>query len=297
MAREYAIYDVFCDSPLSGNPLAVVFDAAGLDTARMQAIAGEFHLSETVFVLPPAEPSHKAALRIFTPGAELPFAGHPTVGAAIALAERHGLSGSAIQVLEEKIGPVRAAVTLSPCKAAFAEFDLPRLPELLPAPVAAEQIAAALNLDPQDVGFENHRVNLWSAGVPFLTVPVAGLSAMARARLDAAAWRQLVPEGVSAWLYSRETVAHDCAFHARMFAPGLGIVEDPATGAAVAAFCGQILQYDGAVEGPSQFWIEQGIEMGRPSRIRLETEVAGGRLQKARIGGHAVLVAAGQIFL
>src|SRR5690606_21537763 len=155
--------DVFCEEPLSGNPLAVVFDAEGLDTARMQAIAAEFNLSETVFVLPPAEQGHAAALRIFTPGAELPFAGHPTVGAAIALAERRQLRGAAIQVFDERVGPVRTVVNRETGAMPFAEFDLPRLPERLAFSVAAERIAAALGLDPQDVGFENHRANLWTA--------------------------------------------------------------------------------------------------------------------------------------
>src|SRR5690606_32159759 len=154
--------------------------------------------------------------------------GHPTVGAAIALAVRRRLAGPAIQVLEQAVGPVRTAVTLLPGGRAFAEFDLPRLPERHSAAVAAEPIAAALGLDPQDIGFENHRAGIWSAGVPFLTLPVAGLAAMARVQPDAAAWQHLVPNGMPAYLYCRETVGHDCAFHARMFAPGLGIGEDPA---------------------------------------------------------------------
>src|SRR5262249_37140783 len=126
--RSFAVYDVFTDRKLAGNPLAVVFDAEGLDDAAMQAIAGEFNLSETTFVRPPKNPAHRAEIRIFTPKHELPFAGHPTVGSAIAITEAAGADGPAIFVLEEKVGPVRCAVRQDGA-AMFAEFDLPRLPQ------------------------------------------------------------------------------------------------------------------------------------------------------------------------
>ena len=144
MKRNYAIYDVFTDAALNGNPLAVVFDSEGLDTEQMQRIAGEFNLSETVFVAPAANAMHSAALRIFTPRAELPFAGHPTVGSAIALVES-GLAGpvdgaDAILVLEEQVGPVRCGVKMKQ-HAAYAEFDLPRTPEQVPCDISRETIA------------------------------------------------------------------------------------------------------------------------------------------------------------
>jgi trans-2,3-dihydro-3-hydroxyanthranilate isomerase len=298
--RRYVVYDVFTETAFEGNPLAIVLDSEGLGDADMQAIAGEFNLSETVFVLPPANPVHTAALRIFTPRHELPFAGHPTVGTAVALAERpeEGRGDGSIIVLEERVGDVRCLVSRGE-GASFAEFDLPRLSEQLDIEAEPEAIGAALGLGPHEVGFENHRPGLWSAGVPYVTIPVANLEAAGRARLDERLWAELSPpvDGIvaDAYVYSRETVNHDCHFHARMFAPAAGIPEDPATGSAVAALSGAILHYDAPPDGPHAVWIEQGIEMGRPSRIRLEIDVARGAASSARIGGQAVKVAEGML--
>ena len=297
-SRRYTILDVFADRPLAGNPLAVVLDADGLDDGAMQAIAREFNLSETVFVLSAKNPVHAAAIRIFTPRHELPFAGHPTVGTAVALAdlqERAGEDGT-ILVLEEKVGDVRCVVGHRD-GADFAEFDLPRLSERLEFEAPQEAIGAALGLGPHEIGFENHRPGLWSAGVPYVTVPVANLDAAGRARLDERLWAELSSriDGIlaDAYVYCRETVNHDCHFHTRMFAPSSGIPEDPATGSAAAAFSGAVLHFDQPQDGPYSVWIEQGIEMGRPSRIRLEVDVEGGKAVGARIGGHAVKVAEG----
>ncbi len=170
MALSYAIYDVFTDRRLEGNPLAVVFGADRLDDEAMQAIAQEFNLSETVFIRRPGGAAHTAKLRIFTPGQELPFAGHPTVGAAIAIAEaQHGTIEEGIdlvQVLEEKVGPVRCAVRLKPGVASFAEFDLPRKSVRLDARFDRQSIADALSLKLSQIGFENHVPSFWSAGAP-----------------------------------------------------------------------------------------------------------------------------------
>ncbi len=299
MSRSYAIYDVFTNVALSGNPLAVVFDGGGIDTQAMQTIAREFNLSETVFILPPEKPTASAALRIFTPGRELPFAGHPTVGAAIAIVESRGVTGTSIQMLEEQVGQVRVAVSVNGDEPAYAEFDLPKLPEPIEFEASREAVAAALGIDPLEIGFENHKIAVWSAGIPFAAIPVAGLAVAERIAVDSNLWLDLAPtvNGVVAdpYVYCRETVQHDCSFHARMFAPWQGIPEDPATGSAVAAFAGQVMHFDEPVDGPSSFWIEQGMEMGRPSRIRLEIDVKGGAIDAGRIGGSAVKVAEGTL--
>ena len=300
--RPYAVYDVFTSERLGGNPLAVVFDSDGLDTGLMQRIAREFNISETVFVAPPEQPGHTANVRIFTPGVELPFAGHPTVGTAIALAERaNGGAEAGILVLEEKVGPVRCAVSRE-AAVSFAEFDLPR--HSLPLEFNAEPaaVAAALGLDPQDIGFENHRIGLWSAGVPYVTVPVADLAAAGKAKLVADLWLALLSDAgdhliAAPYIYCRDTVGHDCAFHARMFAPWDGIAEDPATGSALAALTGALIAYDQPQDGASTLWVEQGVEMGRPSRMRLEMEIAGGAATALRIGGNAIKVAEGTLFV
>jgi len=297
--RGYLIYDVFTGERLAGNPLAVVPDAEGLDTVAMQKLAREFNLSESVFVLPPENPRHRARIRIFTPDYEMPFAGHPTVGSAIALAERAGET-DAVFVLEENIGPVRCAVSRTDA-ATFAEFDLARLPEPLELSADPAAIGAALGLGPHEVGFENHRVSFWSAGVPYVCVPVANLDVAGRVRLDARLWDEIVLQNEAVigfpYVYCRETVNHDCSFHTRMFAPQDGIPEDPATGSAAAAFAGAILTHDEPVDGIHRYWLEQGIEMGRPSRIRLEVEVAAGGIEAARIGGNAVKLAEGTLFV
>jgi len=300
-ARNYAIYDVFTEEPLAGNALAIVLDCEGLATDGMQRIAREFNLSESVFVLPPQNAAHRARIRIFTPAVELPFAGHPTVGTAVALAEAGGEVEAGIFVLEETIGPVRCAVSRKQ-GATFAEFDLARLPARLPLSVAADAIGAALGLGPHEIGFENHRVSFWSAGVGFVAVPVRNLAAAAKVRYDGALWQEIAPrdetgQPAGAYVYSRETVHKDCAFHVRMFMHGLPASEDPATGSAAAAFAGAIMHFDQPRDGAAGYWIEQGLEMGRPSRIRLELDVAGGGLQAARVGGHAVKVGEGKLLL
>ncbi|WP_315923708.1 PhzF family phenazine biosynthesis protein [Mesorhizobium sp. SP-1A] len=299
--RNYVVYDVFTDQCLSGNPLAIVLDCEGLDTAAMQRIAREFNLSESVFVQPAEDPRHRARIRIFTPDYEMPFAGHPTVGSAVALAELAGANGNGIFVLEENIGPVRCAVSRRGDAAAFAEFDLARLPQQLRLSADAEAVGAALGLDPHEIGFENHRVSFWSAGVGYVLVPVPDLQAAAKIEFNNAAWLDIAPtdetgQPASAYIYSRETKQSDSAFHARMFVPGFPSWEDPATGSAVAALAGAIMHFDQPRDGIARYYIEQGLEMGRPSRIRLELEVAAGKLEAARIGGHAVKVAEGVLF-
>ncbi|WP_263289124.1 PhzF family phenazine biosynthesis protein [Oricola cellulosilytica] len=302
MQRSYAVYDVFTERALAGNPLAIVFDAEGLETDAMQAIAREFNLSETVFVQPPEQEAQTARIRIFMPGGELPFAGHPTVGTAVALAERNGIGDALDQIiiLRETIGNIRCAVRTEG-ESGYAEFDLPRLPEPHPCELDPAAVAEALRLNPQDIGFENHTISAWTAGKPYFCVPVRGLDAAARAQMNAQRWTALFEETDPLkidcpYVYCRETVHHECAFHARMFAPHHGIPEDPATGSAVAALAGAISHFDGLSDGPVALPIEQGIEMGRPSFMRLEIEAAGGEIRSARIGGAAVKVAEGTLY-
>lgn len=297
MARRFVTLDVFTATPQAGNPLAVVLDADGLDTAAMQAIAREFNLSETVFVQPPAEAGHRAALRIFTPGRELPFAGHPTVGAAVLLALRDRAEGRGadILVLEETIGRVPCAVAVTGQRTGQATFTLPRLPqEGEPAPDAAA-IASVLGLQPGRIGLPGHRPAVFSAGVPFTMVPVADLATIGAIALDLGRWNAVMTPAAhpNAFVYCRETVAAGHHYHARMFWPGAGIVEDPATGGASAAFAGAIMAFDKPGDGEHRFVIEQGYEMGRPSQITLELTVAGGALVSARIGGAAVVISEG----
>lgn len=296
MKRRFVTLDVFTTRRHAGNPLAVVLQSEGLDTEAMQAIAREFNLSETVFVAPPEKPEHRASVRIFTPGGELPFAGHPTVGTAVWLALTDEAEGrpADILVLEEKVGPVSCAVSIKGSHAGQATFTLPRLPEQLAQPVADAQLAEALGLDLADLGFEAHRPSIFSAGVGYTTVPVASRDAVSKARVAGAFERVMAatPNG-NAFVYCRETAEVGHHYHARMFWPGSGIVEDPATGSAVAAFAGAIMAFDKPEDGDHRLVIEQGYEMGRPSQITLELSVREGALVSARIGGSAVVVSEG----
>ncbi len=300
MKRRYAIFDVFTDQPMAGNQLAIVFDGEGLDTERMQTIAREFNLSETVFVRPPDNPVHTANIRIFTPGLELPFAGHPTVGTAIALALEKGIdeAGQGIIVLEEQVGPVRCGVRFANGRA-LAEFDMPKLPYLVPFMPKKELLAEALNITSQDIGFENHIPSGFSAGVPYIFVPVRDLKVMASLQVTPGSWvaanKEFENKIPAVFVYCRETVNHESHFHARMFAPHEGIPEDPATGSAVAAFCGTIAHFDQPVDGHHAYQIEQGIEMKRPSFIKLEIEMVNGAMTAGRIGGNAVEFARGTL--
>jgi trans-2,3-dihydro-3-hydroxyanthranilate isomerase len=305
MRLVYHVLDVFTEQRFCGNPLAVVLDADGLADAQMQVIAREFNLSETVFVLKAESRAHSARVRIFTPAAELPFAGHPTVGTAVLLAELRAQAPSndnagardALIVLEQGIGPVRVGVRLRPDRAPFADFDAPRLPAEAGGLATADRLAAALGLIPGEIGFENHRPTRFAAGNSFAFVPVASLETIAKARVASAHWAAaLGGQGlVGAFLYCRETEHTTSSFHARMFAPDFGLVEDPATGSAAAAFGGVVHRFDALPDGSHRRVIEQGFEMGRPSLITVSVGVDGGKLASVRVGGHAVRVAEGTI--
>jgi len=291
MQRRFATLDVFTNTRFTGNPLAVVLESDGLDTAAMQSIAREFNLSETVFVHPPANAAHRASLRIFTPAAELPFAGHPTVGTAVLLAHLDGARAKSAFVLEEKIGPV-------PCRVrdSRAEFDVPRLPgkEAGDADVAAMTSALGLTSADCDNRWPTER---WSAGNPFTFFPVRGLDAMKRCRVDLARFDDAFRSSgkSAAFVMCRETAGAGNHIHARMFAPSMGMLEDPATGSAAAALAGYLAVHGGYGDGEHVVRIEQGIEMGRPSLMELTIRLEDGRLSGAAIGGDAVIVSEGTI--
>ncbi|MBB5518184.1 PhzF family phenazine biosynthesis protein [Amphiplicatus metriothermophilus] len=294
--RSYAFetWDVFTDRRFAGNPLAVVTDARGLSDEEMQLIAREFNLAETAFVLPPDDPAHTARARIFTPAYEMPFAGHPTVGTAIAIATARGLDG--LLLLELKAGLFPVAVERAGA-AAFAEFENPNPPrERGPAP-AVGLIEAALSLPEGALDRAAHKPRRIGAGVDFVYAR-ASLEAVRAARLDNAAWARLDLAGVvGVLLYAEGGEAADAAYHARMFAPDAGVFEDPATGSAACALPGQIALSGALADGAHDWIVEQGFEMGRPSRIRVRFETKGGEAGRVRVGGQAVPVSAGQLAL
>lgn len=296
MRRRFVTLDVFTDDRFAGNPLAVVLESDGLEKSDMQAIAREFNLAETVFVLQPAYARHRALLRIFTPQTELPFAGHPTVGTAVLLGCMSGYNlGTHDMVLEETVGPVHCTVEPRGEGHGHARFVLPRLPEKLDGAPGAEEAAAALGLNASDIGFGAPCV--WTAGVPVNFVPVRDLEAIARATPDSSRFDATFGKngrGV-AYLFCGETSDNGHHFHARMFAPKFGIQEDPATGSAAAAFAGLVAETTRPDDGTHHFVIEQGYEMGRPSQIELGMTIEKGTLTRATIGGSALIVSDGHI--
>jgi trans-2,3-dihydro-3-hydroxyanthranilate isomerase len=293
MKRRYVTLDVFTERRFAGNPLAVVLDTDELDTEAMQAIANEFNLPETVFVLPPENADHRARLRIFTPKRELPFAGHPTVGTAVLLAVRGDRKVREF-VLEEQVGRIRCRVTPRE-GGGEASFTLPASPQRVASAPANDVIAAALGLTPDEIGFDDLEPSCWSAGNPFLFVPLRGLEAARKAVPDLGRFAALPADQSAMFVFTRETIEKDSDFHARMFAPRMGIIEDPATGSAAAAFAGLLGRFGGYGDGEHTVDIEQGYEMGRPSLIRLGMTIVAGQFTAVTVGGSAVIVAEGTI--
>ncbi|HEV3043185.1 MAG TPA: PhzF family phenazine biosynthesis protein [Roseiarcus sp.] len=297
MRRKFHTLDVFTETALAGNSLAVVIDCEGLDDKRMQAIAREFNLAETVFVFEPHDPVNTARLRIFTPGRELQFAGHPTIGTAVLLAKLRApellVREDLRIVVEEGVGDIVCVARHRPNQAPAAYFTLPRLPEPIGEAPPVEALALLLGLAPADIGFGAHRPSVYSAGTPFMFVPIADRAALAKARPNANSWGE--NGGPAVYLYTSEAENAGSSFRARMFAAGWGVVEDPATGSAVAAFAGALMRFARPADGDSTYVIEQGFEMGRPSLISLGLEVENGSLRAATIGGSAIMICEGAI--
>lgn len=295
MHLPYTIIDVFTKKRLQGNPLAVVFDADNLTTFQKQEIAKEFNLSETVFVCSPKNERHVANLRIFTPSEELPFAGHPTVGTAVLLGIKQRIN--AIR-LEEKVGTIVALTERSDKVSGHARFGLPRLPERVGDAPDVERIASSLGLQPEQIGWGNMQPAIYSAGVAFVLVPVRDHNALSAIKLERRGWSE-VYNGISEKVYAFTPIDHmrNVQFGARAFV-GLGsLKEDPATGSAAAALCGLLAvdYYEG--EGLVDFTIAQGIEMGRPSFIEAQIKLESGQLTHAGIGGNAIVIAEGTLYL
>ena len=298
MRRRFHTLDVFTDTAFAGNPLAVVLDCDGLDAARMQAIAREFNLSETVFVRDAGDPVNTARLRIFTPTSELPFAGHPTIGAAALIAHLRApdriVKDELRIVLEEGIGDIVCMVRAPRKGALHASFICPQISTRVGDVADDAALAAALGLEPGDIGMEGHIAGIWSAGNPVAFVPIRSLEAIGRARAGAG-FGGVFAGARGAFLYTSEVSLEGNDVHARMFAPHLGIGEDPATGSAAAAFAGIAAAYEEPPDGEHTLIIEQGFEMGRPSLMILGLAVEGGVLTGASVGGSVVLISNGEI--
>jgi trans-2,3-dihydro-3-hydroxyanthranilate isomerase len=294
MPLRYTTLDVFTDRPFGGNPLAVFCDPPELTTERMQAIAREFNLSETVFIVPPRDARALRRLRIFTPMREMQFAGHPTIGAVHTLVD-NGIAGERTEfVLELEVGLVPIKVMRHEGAAPFLQLTTARVPETRGTSPSHAELAAMLGLDENDVIDD---AQAWSCGTPFLFVPVRDRAALARARPDSAAWSKALSGAwtADAFVFCRDPQRPGSQLRARMFAPELGMVEDPATGSAAAAFAGYLIAREPARTGTHKWVIEQGFEMGRPSILHVEADTSEGNVLSVRVGGTAVKMSEGRL--
>ena len=298
MPYTFHTLDVFTKQRFAGNPLAVVLDADGLSVAAMQAIAREFNLSETVFVLEPRDPVNTARVRIFTPDRELAFAGHPTIGTAALLAHLRApdmLKGRELSlVLEEQVGPITCAVWQDKSGTLRAKFELIEEPHQIEAALEVGQIAHALGLDAADIGFGSHAPGLWSAGNPLIFVPLRGADRLGQLAPNRALWDEAFGAGRGlAFIYAADTAPS--TYQARMLFTTPDLREDPATGSAAAAFAGVVTAYERWQDGAHLVTILQGAHMGRPSEIILGLDIAEGALTGASVAGAAVIISSGQL--
>jgi trans-2,3-dihydro-3-hydroxyanthranilate isomerase len=292
---KYLLLDVFTSKPLSGNPLAVVCNGDGLLDGEMQAIAREFNLSETVFITSPQSERNTAAVRIFTPESELPFAGHPTVGAAIVL----GLQEKAPVIrIEERVGSITALIEKDEHGVATARFGLPLLPEPAGNPPDKAQIALTLGILPEDIGCGLYRPAVYTAGVLFYLIPVRDAQVLANLRLERRGWSDVYPLARhSIYVFTETPNEPGVHFAARMFTPGMPGGEDPGTGSAAAALIGLLSEHASFSDGQGDYVLRQGDEMGRPCRIHVQVRKEAGVLTHGGIGGQAVIVGEGELHL
>ena len=302
MKLKFHTLDVFTNRKFAGNPLAVVLGADDLTTAQMQTITREFNLSETTFVMKPKDPANTAMVRIFFPGGEMPFAGHPTLGTALLLAEINGLDEVR---LELPAGLTPAKITRG--QGGFSgQFTAPIIPRTVPLTLPpVTLIAQALNLPLDEIGFDGHGICAIEGGPCFFFVPVKSRETLTNSRVFEPQWSEMLSIMRAsetkthlldaAYLYTRGGDGKDTSFRARMFAPTSGILEDPATGSATALLAAQLVKAEKLKDGAHTWQLEQGYEMGRPSDLRLEADVVGGALKAVRVGGSAVRVMSGEI--
>jgi trans-2,3-dihydro-3-hydroxyanthranilate isomerase len=296
MRYRYVLCDVFTDRLFGGNPLAVLTDARGLSDLRMQQIAREFNFSESSFVFP-AEAGQTRRVRIFTPSTELPFAGHPNIGTAFALAVGGELGSIDMPVsvtFEEKAGHVPIRIEKRPDGSIFCELCAPE-PLSVGKAIAVEELAAAVSLSVEDVVVRSHPPRVASVGLPFLFAELRDRRALERARSDAAGLDVVAARDVTPDIHLYVRTRDDFDLRARMFAPRDGVPEDPATGSANAALAAMLASLDAKSEGTLKYRIAQGVEMGRPSVLEARVDKRDGAVETTRIGGTSVLVGEGWI--
>jgi trans-2,3-dihydro-3-hydroxyanthranilate isomerase len=307
MKLQFYTLDVFTSRKFCGNPLAVVLGADHLSTEQMQTITKEFNLSETTFVMQPENPAHTAKVRIFFPGGEMPFAGHPTLGTAALLAELKNKPGCSFEtkiMLELKAG-ITPVIISRIADRVSGIFTAPVVPFHVPIKLPSiSDTARAFNLDAADIGFDGHKIASLEGGPRFFYVPVNSQAALRNSKVLEPHWSNILQsvnldQRISTidavYIYTRGGDGPDCSFRARMYSPTGGIIEDPATGSATALLAAQLLTAEKLSDGTHRWQLEQGYEMGRPSDLRLEADVKASKLAAVRVGGSAVRMMSGEI--
>jgi trans-2,3-dihydro-3-hydroxyanthranilate isomerase len=299
---RYLQLDVFTGDLFGGNQLAVFLDGRGLPAETMQAVAREMNFSETTFILPPEHPGTDVRMRIFTPGAEMPIAGHPTIGSTFALA-RAGViaAGSERFVFGLGAGPTPVTLTWRQADLAFAWMSQP-LPSFHDPLTDRELAAAALGLAADDVTGTGLPVQVVSCGVPFLFVPVKTRRAVDSAAINPTAYDQLMKQLPAAangiFFFAPEPGPDKATVYSRNFAPGVGIVEDPATGIASGPLgCYLVRHKVVAPEQAGTMLSLQGVKMGRPSYVHVSIGVENGEIRSVEVGGEAVLAGEGTLYI
>ncbi len=297
--HRFVTLDVFTSRAFGGNQLAVFPDASGIPEDVLIQITREFNFAEVTFCYPPMNPAHTKRVRIFTPAREIPFAGHPTVGTAIALIEL-GLAGThagdtAKLVLEEGVGPIPVTVKRAPGAATFAQFSTAKLAEVGPAVPGNDVLAEVLSMGANDILSAPMAAQNVSCGLPFLLVPLKSVDAVSRSRVRMDRWETALK---SAWapdifLFAKDPSGGAAHFHARMYGPGVNVPEDPATGSANACLAGYLAARAPQKDGTLRWTVDQGVEMGRPSRIEIEADKSAGAVTAIRVGGNAVMMTEG----
>jgi trans-2,3-dihydro-3-hydroxyanthranilate isomerase len=295
MKYSFHIVDVFSTAPFGGNQLAVLPDAAGISSAGMQEIAREFNFGETTFVLPKNDPANTCRVRIFTPRAELNFAGHPTVGTACALVmKQHERLKSPIRlILEENVGPV--TVNVARRNGGFHGTLTLILSGKIEAPTGAPsptELAAVLSIEPAEVS----QVFFAGVGVPFCFAQLSSNEVVDRAALNRAEWAATLAR---AWgphvFFFAGNLRDGGKLYARMCAPALGVEEDPATGSACAALVGAMASKSDFGGMAYRLSIQQGVSMGRRSDIEAEARKSGSAVTSVSVGGATAYIASGEI--
>jgi trans-2,3-dihydro-3-hydroxyanthranilate isomerase len=302
MQARFVTADVFTDRRFGGNQLAVLPDSSGIPPELFQSIAREFNYAETTFVLPPADTRHAARVRIFTPGAELPFAGHPTIGTAHVLASIGAipLTGDETKIVfEEAAGLVPVTVHARDGKPTFAQLTSPQVPAIVGEAPDVESLAELLSINTNDVLLSPVGPAVVSGGIPLLFVPLKDNAVVARARLNLNTYELLMRDYISdkVYIFSLEGEGLRGGVHARMFAPAIGIAEDPATGGGAVALGGYLAMLEPLTEGTLRWKIEQGVEINRPSLLEVEADKKAGKVTAVRVGGSTVLVSEGTMTL